>query len=155
MGAWHLDGLADWLSVVMWLWLWLWMSKLVSIIKPFWKYFIYIRAVYFTSTNLASQQKYSYCSRAVEVIEIGYFWWSLFLTTCHWTFQDFTLIVNAVFMTVLFRMLIYQKFQSLQYLIPFLCDLKISNALSREWACSSRTSWWQQHTIKWRGKGVM
>jgi hypothetical protein len=23
MGAWHQDGLADWLSVVMWLWLWL------------------------------------------------------------------------------------------------------------------------------------
>jgi hypothetical protein len=26
MGAWHQDGLADWLSVVMWLWLWLWHS---------------------------------------------------------------------------------------------------------------------------------
>jgi hypothetical protein len=25
MGAWHQDGLADWLSVVMWLWLWLWL----------------------------------------------------------------------------------------------------------------------------------
>jgi hypothetical protein len=24
MGAWRHDGLADWLSVVMWLWLWLW-----------------------------------------------------------------------------------------------------------------------------------
>jgi hypothetical protein len=24
MGAWHHDGLADWLLVVMWLWLWLW-----------------------------------------------------------------------------------------------------------------------------------
>jgi hypothetical protein len=26
MGAWHQDGLADWLSVILWRWLWLWLD---------------------------------------------------------------------------------------------------------------------------------
>jgi hypothetical protein len=32
MGAWHQDGLADWLSVVMWLWLWLWLDRLCGLV---------------------------------------------------------------------------------------------------------------------------